>query len=81
MSYHGNTKCRTVKRGEMCEGDGECGSDDDANNCATQYGTEPLKDVYLRVPCRGEVGSAATCSRALTLSLSRSLKPTRNPKP
>lgn len=57
MSYHGNTKCRTVKRGEMCEGDGECGSDDDANNCATQHGSEPLKDVYLRVPCRGEVAA------------------------
>ena len=57
MSYHGNTKCWTVKRGEMCEGDGECGSDDDANNCATQHGSELLKDVYLRVPCRGEVAA------------------------
>ena len=54
MSYHGNTRCSVVKPGEMCEGDGECGSDDDANNCATQEGKEPLKDVYLRVPCRGE---------------------------
>lgn len=57
MSYHGNTKCWTVKRGEMCEGDGECGSDDDANNCPTQHGSELLKDVYLRVPCRGEVAA------------------------
>ena len=56
MSYHGNTKCWVVERGEMCEGDGECGSDDDANNCeTTQHGSEPFKDVYLRVPCRGEV--------------------------
>ena len=54
MAYHGNTRCSLVKPGEMCEGDGECGSDDDANNCATQEGKEPLKDVYLRVPCRGE---------------------------
>ena len=54
MSFHGNTKCWVVKRGEMCEGDGECGTDDNANNCAAQEGREPLKDVYLRVPCRGE---------------------------
>jgi hypothetical protein len=57
MSYHGNTKCSVVERGEMCEGDGECGSDDNANNCATPDGKEPLKDVYLRVRCRGDLAA------------------------
>ena len=54
MSYMGNTKCgRSLRYGEMCEGDGECGSNEGANNCVGR-GREPLKDVYIRVACSGE---------------------------
>lgn len=44
--------CRHVQLGDMCEGDGGCGTSDSADNCliSPQRG-EFLGDVYVRVGC------------------------------
>ena len=40
--------CEHIPSGGVCEGSGECGTDDDANNCLE------LTDVYRRVDCSGD---------------------------
>ena len=42
MLYLAN--CNSVELGALCDGDGECGTDNSLNNCQTW-------DVYTRVPC------------------------------
>jgi hypothetical protein len=52
-----HTRChRGLLLGEMCEGDGECGSDNDADNCLHRRGKERLRDVYRRVECAAQAG-------------------------
>ena len=41
------TRCLDVNRGEVCEGSGECGTDDGADNCLTS-------DIYRHVECYGD---------------------------
>ena len=41
------TRCLDVFRGEACEGSGECGTDDGADNCLTS-------DIYRHVECDGD---------------------------
>ena len=44
------TRCQDVFKGEACEGSGECGTSDHADNCLTD-------DVYRYVDCNGELDS------------------------
>jgi hypothetical protein len=41
------TRCLDVYKGEACEGSGECGTDDGADNCLTS-------DIYRHVECYGD---------------------------
>jgi len=53
--------CRNVLLGDLCEGDGGCGTSDVANNCIMlpQRG-EIFADVYERVPCEPDALSELT---------------------
>ena len=42
------TRCQDVFRGEACEGSGECGTSDHADNCLTD-------DIYRHVECYGDL--------------------------
>ena len=42
------TRCQDVFRGEVCEGSGECGTSDHADNCLTD-------DIYRHVECYGDL--------------------------
>jgi len=45
--------CNGVAVGQMCEADGECGTDSNAGNCAvTQWSSRGGLDVYRRENCR-----------------------------
>ncbi len=46
-------RCNTVKIGENCEGDNECGTDNSVNNCG-------VWDWYQRCECNGQTCSAGS---------------------
>eukprot|EP00578_Thalassiosira_sp_NH16_P002060 CAMPEP_0181132974 /NCGR_PEP_ID=MMETSP1071-20121207/31284_1 /TAXON_ID=35127 /ORGANISM="Thalassiosira sp., Strain NH16" /LENGTH=1310 /DNA_ID=CAMNT_0023219349 /DNA_START=58 /DNA_END=3990 /DNA_ORIENTATION=+ len=46
---HSLRDCADIGRGELCDGDGECGTDNFLNNCAAY-------DVYRRVDCGDDGG-------------------------
>ena len=43
--------CRGLAVGSMCEADGECGTNNDANNCPSRWSTRGGLDVYIREAC------------------------------
>eukprot|EP00571_Detonula_confervacea_P011735 CAMPEP_0172297150 /NCGR_PEP_ID=MMETSP1058-20130122/274_1 /TAXON_ID=83371 /ORGANISM="Detonula confervacea, Strain CCMP 353" /LENGTH=1215 /DNA_ID=CAMNT_0013006265 /DNA_START=285 /DNA_END=3931 /DNA_ORIENTATION=+ len=51
--------CLEVGLGEMCEGDGECATDDALNNCGTY-------DIYVRVVCGFKTPSQGQLMRGTT---------------
>lgn len=69
--------CLAVGVGQLCEGDGECATDDTLNNCGTY-------DVYARVPCsegRRSQGELMRLGATAAPAPPPTGRPTRRPTP
>ena len=51
LTDSGATNHGVMDIGEMCEGDGECGTNDDADNCPSSWSSRGGHDVYRREAC------------------------------
>ena len=73
--------CRNVVLGDMCEGDGGCGTDDTADNCFMMpQRRETSGDMYVRVPCEPDAMSELTwCATQPSSALSRTMPPQPGP--
>ena len=71
--------------GELCEGGGECGTDDDANNCRGadkpdqpfSWRDRPHSDVYRVLPCDrgGAIATGGTSGAAIAVAVMARLLP------
>ena len=60
--------CRTAEPGQLCEGDGTCGTREDINNCYHPFHTyQPTRDVYRK---RSGTTTTVTRSTRTTTTLS-----------
>lgn len=69
--------CEEAEPGELCDGNGKCGTREDVNNCYDQYYTYPSsRDVYRKFNGTASTTTTATVSTVTSTTTSSSMSTT-----